>query len=51
MKEGSLFCFVIVRSPNHGVLSFVMELIMKKLSMNKGALFGVECLELLCGIY
>jgi hypothetical protein len=29
-----------------------MELIIKKISMNKGALiFGFKCLELQCGIY
>jgi hypothetical protein len=37
MKEGSLFCFVIMIFPNHGVLSYVMELIIKKISMNRGA--------------
>jgi hypothetical protein len=37
MKEGNLFCFVIMVSPKHDVLSYVMELIIKKFSMSRGA--------------
>jgi hypothetical protein len=38
MKEGSLFCFVTMIFPNHGVLGYAMEPVIKKFSMNKGAM-------------
>jgi hypothetical protein len=39
MKEGSFFCFVIMISlPNHGVLGYAMEHVIKKFSMNRGAM-------------
>jgi hypothetical protein len=37
--------------PNHGVLAYGMECIIKKFSMNRGDWLGLECLELQCGIY
>ncbi len=36
MKESSLFCFVIMIFPNHGVLGYGMGLIIKKFLMNRG---------------
>jgi hypothetical protein len=38
MKEGGLFCFVIMISPKPWCLKYVMELIIKKFSMNRGAM-------------
>ncbi len=51
-RKNSLFCFVIMIFPNHGVLGYVMELIIKKFSMNRGAttwfrMFGVTMWNLL----
>jgi hypothetical protein len=37
MKEGSLFCFVVMISPKPQCIRLAMELIIKKFSMNRGA--------------
>jgi hypothetical protein len=37
MKEGSLFCFVIMIFPKTQWLGYAMEFIIKKFSMNSGA--------------
>jgi len=37
-KEGSLFCFIIMISPKPQCLGYAMEFIIKKFSMNRGAM-------------
>jgi hypothetical protein len=43
MKEGSLFCFVMMISPKPQCLGYAMEFIIKTFIMNKGAMtwFGM----------
>jgi hypothetical protein len=47
MKEGSLFCFVIMISPKPPILCYVMELIIKKFSMNRGAVIRFRMIEVM----